>query len=231
MSDNVGRIFGAIGALAALWIVVYWWWEPTHPRISLDTTAPATAGAAITGPRSQPPPATVPLITPAITSTPTTGPATTHAPIAEPPKMAVIPPKFRDYSIKQGDTMESIAEHELGSRKLVDAIRSANPLMDPDRLKIGRTIRIPLDPTNIQGKPVPVDAAAAPTPAATPATTAATMQATEYTVKPGDTLSGIAKAKYGSTKFKDLIFQANRDILASEDDVREGQRLKLPAKQ
>ena len=144
-------------------------------------------------------------------------------PSGEPPKLAVIPPRFRDYTIRNGDTMELIAERELGSRKMADALRSANALMDPEHLKVGRTIRIPLDPSNIQGKPVQESPVAAPAPAP-PA------QASEYTVKSGDTLSGIAKAQYGSTRFKDLIFEANRDRLASEDDVREGQKLRIPPK-
>jgi nucleoid-associated protein YgaU len=100
--------------------------------------------------------------------------------------------------------------------------------MDPERLKAGRTIQIPLDPTNIQGKPVaeaPAATPQAPTPAA-PSQDAAR----EYTVKSGDTLSGIAKAQYGSTRYKDLIFDANKDHLSSEDDVREGTKLRLPPK-
>jgi hypothetical protein len=57
MSDNIGRIFGIIAALAALWILVYWWWEPARPRITFDPSAPATANAATV----QPPPPAVPV--------------------------------------------------------------------------------------------------------------------------------------------------------------------------
>ena len=209
MSDNIGRVFGAIGALAALWIIVYWWWEP-HPRISMDPSAPAAGDAAVVEPRATPAPAPLPPGD------------TVIAPPATGSKLAVIPPRFRDYTIRKGDTMESVAERELGSRRLADALRSANALMDPEHLKTGRTLRIPLDPTNIQGKPVPAEPAGAPA--------APQADAPEYTVKAGDTLSGIAKARYGSTKYKDLIYQANRDRLGSEDDLREGQKLRLPPK-
>jgi nucleoid-associated protein YgaU len=220
MSDNVGRIFGAIGALAALWIVVYWWWEPSH-RISMDATAPSSAGAAVVDPGSTPrvvePRPEPPVIHPAAVSTP---PASNGRPIA------VIPPKFRDYTIQRGDTMESIAQKELGSRKLADALRTANALMDPDHLKPGRTMRIPLDPTNIQGKPVLAESPQTSTATAASAST----ETTEYTVKSGDTLSGIAKAKYGSTKFKDFLYEANKDRLPDEDGLREGQKLRIPPK-
>lgn len=213
MSDTTGRIFGALAALAALWVIVYWWWEPSRPKISLDATAPASAGTISFDPG--PPPAARP---------------TADAPpiITAPSHIAVIPPRFRDYTIRKGDTFESIAQQEMGSRKYADALRSANALMDPQHPKPGRTLRIPLDPTNIQGKPVAEAPPAAP--AASLTTPAPDSQATEYTVKSGDSLSAIAKAHYGSTRFKDLIYEANKDRLASEDDLREGQKLRLPPK-
>lgn len=202
MSDNWGRIFGALAALAALWIFVYWWWEPSNPRISLDPSTPAAANAGVYPP-AQPSPVE-PRTTPE------------SDPKSQPPRLTLIPPRFRDYVIQRDDTLESIAQKELGSRSFVDALRSANALMDPEHLKMGRTIRIPLDPTNVRGKPVE--------PSPPPP------DSTEYTIKSGDTLSGIAKAHYGSTKFKDLIFEANRDRLSSEDGLREGHKLRLPPK-
>ena len=52
----------------------------------------------------------------------------------------------------------------------------------------------------------------------------------EYTVKAGETLSEISKAKYGSTKFATLIYEANRDRLKSEDDLHIGDKLRIPPK-
>ena len=50
----------------------------------------------------------------------------------------------------------------------------------------------------------------------------------EYEVKAGDTLSGIAKnlSKGGLTHQQ--IFDANRDILSDADEIKPGQRLKIP---
>ena len=50
-----------------------------------------------------------------------------------------------------------------------------------------------------------------------------------YTVKPGDTLSGIAKQMYGKAGGWDAIFQANRDQLDDADKIQPGQVLKIPA--
>lgn len=206
MNDSLGRIFGAVAALAALWIVVYWWWEP-RPRISFDTPGPSSSEAAVV----TPPPPIEPRIEPAITPV--------RAPV-EPPAISVVPPRFRDYTIRSGETLEAIAERELGSRRHVAALRAANPLMDPERIKPGRIIRIPLDPSNIQGKPV----VAPPEPAPEPSGWRA------YTVKRGDTLSGIAKSQYGSTRFVDLIVDSNKGTIRDGDDIREGMTLRLPPK-
>jgi nucleoid-associated protein YgaU len=50
-----------------------------------------------------------------------------------------------------------------------------------------------------------------------------------YTVKAGDTLSGIAKAQLGSANDYMKIFEANRDQLNDPDKIKPGQVLKIPA--
>jgi nucleoid-associated protein YgaU len=221
MSDNVGRIFGILAALGVLWIVVYWWWEPAAPRISFDTSS-AVERVSAPLPREPVPEASwrepARAAPPARATPPEAGPAADPAP----PRIAVIPPRFKEYKIKRGDTLESISRAEWGTSRYAGSIREANALADLERLKPGRVIRIPEDPTNIQGKPV--EGAAGPTVAA------AEVPAAEYTVKPGDTLSEVAKAHYGSTRFATFIYEANKDRLSSEDAVRVGQKLRLPAK-
>lgn len=51
-----------------------------------------------------------------------------------------------------------------------------------------------------------------------------------YTVKPGDTLSKIAKELLGSASAYPQIFEANRDQLPNPDTIKPGQVLKIPAK-
>jgi nucleoid-associated protein YgaU len=56
----------------------------------------------------------------------------------------------------------------------------------------------------------------------------ATQQWTTYTVKPGDTLSGIAQRFLGNASEYMDIFNANRDQLTDPDKIKPGQVLKIP---
>jgi nucleoid-associated protein YgaU len=215
VTESRGRVFGGLAALAVLWIVVYWWWEPRQPSITFDPSPPAAESdglAVATWPSGN----VQPL------------PASAGGQSSEPlrvmePRPAVIPPQFREYTVRDGDTWESIARRELGSPAHAEAILRSNPLMSGDRPRAGRVVKIPLDPGNIQGRPSP-EVAAAERPAA------AGEGVVEYTIKSGDTLSGIAKAHYGSVTYADYIYTANRERLRSPDQLRLGDKLRLPPK-
>jgi len=49
-----------------------------------------------------------------------------------------------------------------------------------------------------------------------------------YVVKPGDSLSKIAKQYYGDASLYDKIFQANRDVLKDPNKIQVGQKLRIP---
>jgi nucleoid-associated protein YgaU len=51
---------------------------------------------------------------------------------------------------------------------------------------------------------------------------------TTYTVKPGDTLSKIAREKLGDANAYMEIFNANKDQLSDPDKIKPGQVLKIP---
>ena len=51
---------------------------------------------------------------------------------------------------------------------------------------------------------------------------------TTYTVKPGDTLSKIARELLGNANAYPEIFNANRDQLSEPDKIKPGQVLKIP---
>ena len=57
---------------------------------------------------------------------------------------------------------------------------------------------------------------------------AAPAAAKTYTVKAGDTLSGIAKAQLGNAGDYMKIFEANKDQLSDPDKIKPGQVLKIP---
>lgn len=65
---------------------------------------------------------------------------------------------------------------------------------------------------------VPMDGTPVPQPA----------QPTSYTVRKGDTLSRIAREQLGNAGAAKVIFEHNRDVLASPDKIREGMILKIP---
>ena len=220
MTRDWGRGIGALVVLAGLWVLVYWWWEPSGGRISFDAEPKSLGGAeqplAVSTAPTAPAPAAPPTASPIPRQSPK--PPAPQRPAPEQPRLAVVPPSFRPYTVKTGDTWESIAARELGSATLSDSLRRANPMVT-DELKAGREIRIPTDPGNIQGRPI-AEAPAAPQ--QTPVV--------EYTVKGGDTLGGIARAYYGSTSYDDFIYQANRDRLADKGKLKIGDKLRLPPK-
>lgn len=205
----------AVVALAAAvgWIVAYWHGS-SSPPLRLDRPAetaslPDRAGLA-------------PQVLDEQVADPPPGP---------PPPPAIIPPRFREYVFREGDTLEAVSQRFFSTPDYAEAILRANPLMDPARLRPGRVIRIPVDPENIQGRPVdpqpPAPSPASPAPAVPAGDPASWGQ---YVVQPNDTLSGIAQRLYGSIRFQELLYQANRDVLASPHALRVGQVLRLPPK-
>jgi len=56
----------------------------------------------------------------------------------------------------------------------------------------------------------------------------ATAPARFVTVKPGDTLSAIAKREYGDPNKYTKIFEANKPLLSSPDKIYPGQVLRIP---
>lgn len=137
----------------------------------------------------------------------------------KPTPSTVVPPRFREVTVRDGDTFERIARREFGSIGMVDVVARANPRVDPRRLRIGMVLRIPLDPSNIQGKPV--EGAERPSrPIATPLR--------EYVVSSGDTLSGISQRFYGSSRFTRELYEANRDVMPDIDSLGIGMTLKIP---
>ncbi|KAA0216516.1 MAG: LysM peptidoglycan-binding domain-containing protein [Leptolyngbya sp. PLA3] len=217
MDPRQSRTLVGLMGLVVLWIVLYWTWQPRsqrEPVVILPEVTPQQAeDPATVLPRPEPEPV---------------------SPQPEPLKPeAAAPPEhqgeqtpfgqapFRWVTIEPGDTFARIAERELGSAELWTGVARANPLKDPNRLRVGEKVKVPIDPANPQGRP----GGPGPTP---PQPDGSEVKVIEYTVKPGDTLSGIAQEFYGSVRYIDFIYQFNRDRLRSKDDLRLGQVLRLP---
>lgn len=219
MNDRTASLFSGLGVLVAVWIVVYWSWPVGHAVVTSsggETESIAEESRAVIEP---------PGPTPAIQQprpaeprpTPTT-PEPRREPAPERGTGGVIPPEFIDYQVRAGDSFERIAQRVYGSTQHAHAISRANPLLDPRKLRVGQVIRVPVDPTNIQGRPVEAPTPEAPPPSPT----------IEYTVKAGDSLSTIARSFYGSVRHVDYLFEANRGRLRTKDDLRVGQVLLIP---
>ncbi|MCU0723151.1 MAG: LysM peptidoglycan-binding domain-containing protein [Planctomycetes bacterium] len=174
----------------------------TAPR-ELEGTVEASAPAVPPGHPAAPPSAPA---RPGAAAAPAAAPAAGPAPEAGRPTVHVV---------AAGETLNLIADRYLGSSGAWPRIVEANPGMDPDRLRVGQKLNIPPDPAA---------AAAAPAPPAAPAPAAAT--ARKYKVKPGDTLSAIARRELGDEKLWKEIPPLNPGM--DPDRLCAGKEIVLP---
>ncbi|HYG36933.1 MAG TPA: LysM peptidoglycan-binding domain-containing protein [Clostridia bacterium] len=119
-----------------------------------------------------------------------------------------------EYKVAKGDTLAGIAKKNHVSLK---AIQDANPGIEPTRLKIGQTIRIPAGGTSS-----PVASSSSSFRSGTGSESLSGSQT--YTVKSGDSLTRIARQQGVSIK---ALRAANN---LKTDRIVVGQKLKLPAK-
>jgi nucleoid-associated protein YgaU len=178
---------------------------------------------------------TAPLTQPPIAEAPPVIEPSRPAPAPPPPEpgevRAVVEPQFRSYVVRAGDTsFEAIARRNGGGSALAEAISRANPYVTPNRLVPGRTVlRIPLDPSNVQGKVVTLRQGERPAGAGKPqADEQGGAGEREYTVQSSDTLSGIAQKMYGRSAQWRKIYQANRDRIENPDRLKAGVVLRIP---
>jgi len=133
-------------------------------------------------------------------------------PLNAPPAITpatVAPSKPEVYTIKEGDTMSSIAQAWFGDGKKWDLIAKANPLVDPTKMQVGQKLNLPAKSTERE-KPKP--------------------GTREYVVRPGDTLVDIARAVYGDGARWKAIYDANKSAIGADPDhVTVGMKLTIPA--
>lgn len=109
------------------------------------------------------------------------------------------------YTVQPGDTLSEIANRLYGNAGKYPVIFEANRevIKDPNLIYPGQILRI-IKPPAVQAT------------------------SDNYTVKPGDTLSKIAKEFYGDARKYSIIFEANRDILKNPNIIQPGQKLRIP---
>ncbi len=125
------------------------------------------------------------------------------------------------HAIAKGETLSDVAAKYLGSPSKWEQLVAWNPGLDPRRLQIGQVIRV------TPGAPAAAQAAPAST-ASTPAASARPSGARTHTVVKGDTLGGIARKYLGSATKAAEVYEANKQVLKSMDDLKIGQTLIIP---
>ncbi len=216
MSVASARVGAGFLALVVVWVGVYWMWEPSDvPRLTFaagdgegeDDAAVVEPDPVAPVPRASADPVPNP-VRPADETDDAGGAETLPT-----------PPAFQEYSVQSGDTFERISRRFYGTIRHADAIAAANPFVSPTGLRVGQVLRVPASPENVQGKPAEDERTDLPAP-----------EFMEYVVVRGDNLSTLAQRFYGSLRYADVIFNANRDSMDSIDDLRIGQTLRIPSR-
>ena len=220
MSAASARIGAGFLALVAVWIGVYWLWEPSGSggmSFAEIETAPADNDRDGTTQARPVEPQPTPDPSPAADPQDPDPDGPGLIPSAEHDTPA--PPAFQTYAVQARDTFERISRRFYGTIRHADAIASANPFVSPTSLRVGQLLRVPTDPDNVQGRPAEGEQTDLPDP-----------EFIEYTVVRNDNLSALAQRFYGSLRYADVIFNANRDAMDSIDDLRIGQVLRIPSR-
>ncbi len=134
------------------------------------------------------------------------------------------------YTVKEGDTLFTIAETYYKDGFKYTEVAMANKLEDPNQLETGKVLEIPkLETTQV--------AQASPQPSASPEEALGTgggdttiwgpkIEGNKYTVADGDWLSTISARAYGDIFAFDRIAKANN--IANPDLIEPGQVLTIP---
>lgn len=151
-------------------------------------------------------------------TTPGGGLGTGASPVADTTSLStpVTTGSASEYKIEKGDTLAVIAKKHGVS---LSALQKANPGVVSSKLKVGQKLQIPApseksSTASTTAKPVSDTAGTT--------TSTATGETTSYTVKPGDTLTKVAKSHGTTAK---AVRTANN---LKTDRINVGQKLKLP---
>lgn len=136
-------------------------------------------------------------------------------------------PAYGEYVVKDYDSLWTIAESWFGNGSKWNLIQAANPGIDPDRLQVGKKLRMPpKDAVEASAPAAAVASSAAPAPTSAPARTSGQVI---HTVKAKDTLRRLAQLHFNDPEKWNLIYEANKTAIGpSPDRLVVGMQLRIP---
>jgi LysM repeat protein len=135
----------------------------------------------------------------------------------------------RFHVVKDGEYLSTICQHYYHDASLANELARFNGLDDPNDIRAGRQLRIPAREALVRGgQPRPLTPREAETSRHNQSQPAERPEVTTYTVQKNDNLSTIAAKFLGSANRYRIIYEHNRDVLSSPDDLKPGTVLKIP---
>jgi nucleoid-associated protein YgaU len=126
--------------------------------------------------------------------------------------------------VQPGDTFASLAQAYYGASNHADFLMKANPDVDPAKMQIGATIRVPALADRNSAKATPVAGAARKSASMAAATKT-------YTVRPGDSFYRIAEEQLGDATRWNELFELIKTVVGTDPSrLKVGQVLSLPSK-
>lgn len=146
---------------------------------------------------------------------------------ATPPK-----PAYTEYVIQSGDTFSALAVREYGHARHAGRIIDANPGVDPRRLQVGMTIKLPApeEAKTSSGTATASTSAQPQPPAASPTRTVpAVPPARAYTVKAGEGWFSLAQKFLGDANRWPELYELNKERVPADINLlRAGTVIELP---
>jgi nucleoid-associated protein YgaU len=138
----------------------------------------------------------------------------------------------KTYTVASGDTLYAICRKQYGDANLFKKLAAANKMNENGGLKVGTTIMLP-SKESLTGKPETARVETRPATKAQAKVEPKALKVEEskiksYQVRPGDTLTNIAKKQLGSAGRSNEIASLNK--MDPDDDLLAGAILKLPAR-
>lgn len=133
--------------------------------------------------------------------------------------------KSDTYTVASGDSLYTISQKLYGTPKHVSAILAANPGLNPKRLKLGQTLKLP----DVTGTSSATSVTSTSSSVSSSTSLLSTSSSKTYKVQSGDTLHKIAKTTYGQTGAWEKIYAANKSAIGSNPArLKVGMVLQLP---